>query len=325
MRLAFRLFTFLLVGCSSADAWAPVGDSGAPSEDCVGQGVQGSDTTTGAETWTTEVRDTELRRVSLIVWQDERRTRRSARYTWAYDEDGFLTEAHMDGNGDGRFESSQYWERADDTVVGLYIEEDWSGLSRSSLRITSTYVTDLLMLVESDYGADGTIEHTQTHTYEDRRPVRLESRYFASIEEVTTWTYLEPAPALDHFEEVDDSGDGIPEAVHTRRYDDRSRMVWWAIMHGDTVYQTNAYEWDDHDQVIRIEQTTEGVPLTVTYSWENGQLVLERVERPLGTVYLRQQFYDERGLPIEYYSEYDELGDGVVESSSYQRWEWVCP
>ena len=40
---------------------------------------------------------------------------------------------------------------------------------------------------------------------------------------------------------------------------------------------------------------------------------------------IRQQLYDDDGLPLEYYSEYDELGDGIVDSSSYKLWEWTCP
>lgn len=298
-----RLAVFaLLTGCAQDDDDPP--PDSPPVGPCVGEGsLRGNDGE--ARNWVTWTVDDQLRTVSEVHWEDSDRTEARFRRLDVYSDD-HLVSVRNDLDADGLDDLVELWEydelgRVVRSEVQVNPEYDVGGTGIASIERWTYRADGELDEREVDQYGDGVIDRRYQYTWVDGRQTRIDLWLTDGVPLVTTRTYAEPAPSLDHVEETRAEGEALPFNTIVRTYDDAGNLLLedteyaWGGQHSDQ------WTWDEA-----------GRPLALLTWAETGASVLHT------------WVYDDLGLQVRSVHESDGEGDGVIDDLQTTEWDWSC-
>jgi hypothetical protein len=269
-------------------------------EGCLGEMVRVSGDQ--AVRWETERRDVAGLPVTRRAFGDRERSQLFEEVHYTYDS-GELVLEETDTDGDGLIEYRREWSF---DAGGLLLLHTVSHVVQEaeSLVFQLEYFYDGRQLVreELDQDGDGSLDGIRDLLWTDGRVTERISTNPSAPDDpawVTTWTYLDAAPALDHLEITAVVGEP-PHATALRLHDKEGRVI-------QEEGQSGGDEWSD------------------SFAWNDDDLLVATLSRHLEVVTSEHRTYTPAGFPRLTTTDIDYDDDGSPENVSTERWEWTCP
>jgi len=230
-----------------------------------------------------------------------------------YDERGNLIVTRIDPDGTAGYGEYTQTRTYDDQDRQIRLEHDDGDDGVVDWAEDTTWDGEDWVTVQTDFGADGSVEVLWTATYDD------DGRYtgkFADdgqdgvIEYQDTLVYLHAAPRLDHNLQVDWEGDSVFDS--------------------DTLYLFND---DGYTTYVEVDSDLNGTP-EIASSFTYADLDFEALQTVSTTEWFsdgswRSDYsgtftYDANALWSELWEEQIVLGDTEPSWWSHSEWDWTC-